>query len=238
MSLCNSDTAAESDLRKKKKKNCGRDARERTRRRSSAPCGGLIKLEKVRWAGGIDCWNLIYHMPPQLRSLFIIKGRARSMGAPQPRLVHAIWWHHLHHRHHRTSFLPRGALKGTGRVCHLSAAPHSTPPPRPPSDPHPPRGLMRRWEHLSRSSLQVLFFCLIGVLLVTINSFLARLQAALIRCHGEKSNVHFHSHQTGSHAGYKGLILVFLSLFFFFEGKKSNSWFLRLLAACCGSKQN
>lgn len=111
---------------------------------------------------------------------------------------------------------------------------HSSP--RPPSDPHPPRGLMRRWEHLSRSSLQVLFFCLIGVLLVTINSFLARLQAALIRCHGEKSNVHFHSHQTGSHAGYKGLILVFLPLFF--EGKKSNSWFLRLLAACCGSKQN
>lgn len=207
-------------------------ARERTRRRSS----GLIKLQKVRWAGGIDCWNLIYHMPPQLRSLFIIKGRARSMGAPQPRLVHAIWWHHLHHRHHRTSFLPRGALKGNGPGLPSlrGTTLHSSP--RPPSDPHPPRGLMRRWEHLSRSSLQVLFFCLIGVLLVTINSFLGRLQAALIRCHGEKSNVHFHSHQTGSHAGYKGLILVFLSLFF--EGKKSNSWFLWLLAACCGSKQN
>lgn len=74
-------------------------------------------------------------------------------------------------------------------------------PPRPPltlSHP-PPCRLMRRWELLTWSTLPVLFFCLIGVLLVTINSFLSRLQAALICCHRQKSNVHFCSHNAGSH---------------------------------------
>lgn len=180
----------------------------------------------------IDCWNLIYHMPPQLRSLFIIKedlDQWEHLSAGSFRLspltVRLIASHSLiscNHPPPRTESVWKKRTWLTITAAHICSdtLPH---PPPPPSDPHPPRGLMRRWEHLSRSSLQVLFFCLIGVLLVTINSFLPRLQAALICCHGEKSNVRFHSHQTGSHASYKDFILVF----FLFSLK--NSWLLLLL---------
>ena len=71
------------------------------------------------------------------------------------------------------------------------------------------------WEDescLSPSSLPGLFFCLIGVLLVTINSFLSQLQAALICCHRVKCTVPLPPH-------YKPQALMphsfFLSFFFF-----------------------
>lgn len=70
------------------------------------------------------------------------------------------------------------------------------------------------WEDescLSPSSLPGLFFCLIGVLLVTINSFLSQLQAALICCHRVKCTVPLPPH-------YKPQALMphsfFLSFFF------------------------
>lgn len=163
----------------------------------------------------IDCRNLIYHMPPQLRSLFIIKedpDRWEHLSAGSFRLSQLTV--RLIASCSPTTCAPLPANESVWKkrtwltitAAHICSDTLLHPPP---SDPHPPRGLMRRWEHLSRSSLQVLFFCLIGVLLVTINSFLPRLQAALICCHGEKSNVHFHSHQTGSHASYKDFISVF-----------------------------
>lgn len=94
-----------------------------------------------------------------------------------------------------------------------------------------PRGLMRRWELLSRSSLPVLFFCLIGVLSVTINSFLPQLQAALICCHREKSNVQFHSHRAGNHRLLCQLWIFPLTLFFL-------TFCFFYFTSCCDLKQN
>lgn len=106
---------------------------------------------------------------------------------------------------------PSSSLEYTGKKKSLQHT-HIWLPPLP-SDP-PPGGLMRRWVLSSPRSLPVLFFCIIGVLLVTINSFLSQLPAALICCHREKSNAQFHSHCVGSHASFS-LFLIKVGFFYF-----------------------
>lgn len=84
---------------------------------------------------------------------------------------------------------------------------------------HPPTlpwGLMRRWELLVSELSPRLVPCLIGVLLVTINSFLSVLQAALICCHTEESNVQFHSHRTTNYRLWCQLRIVFFFFNFLF----------------------
>lgn len=174
-------------------------------------------------------WNLIYRMPPQLRSLFIVKedldqwqqlylcsftlSSAYQVSDP-PSAVRSP-------SHPSVTSPPSSSLEYTGekkrKKKDLACSPslqhtHIWLPPLP-SDP-PPGGLMRRWVLSSPCSLPVLFFCIIGVLLVTINSFLSQLPAALICCHREKSNAQFHSHCVGSHASFS-FFLIKVGFFYF-----------------------
>lgn len=110
-------------------------------------------------------------------------------------------------------------------LAHRLPTSHLTPSPA--SPPLPTASPEDWWEDescLSRSSLPGLFFCLIGVLLVTINSFLSLLQAALICCHREESNVQFHSHCAINHRLWCQLLIVCFFSYCLFPLLNSSLW--------------
>lgn len=102
-----------------------------------------------------DCWNLIYHMPPQLRSLFIIKEALNQWKSPflsYSFCLSGIWSSissllTLTFIHNFSTSLIARAFRGNGP--RLPAPQHTSDSlscPR--ALPSSPRGLMRRWELL------------------------------------------------------------------------------------------